>query len=261
MNHAPAPSLFADTEVLRTFNAPASAATTSGRLVDHLYEGFYMLFLLKNKHAPSDAQSLRDSIRDFLAEFERTSMQADASAEDVYLAKYAFCALVDETVLTSSFKIRDDWERQPLQLQFFGDQLAGENFFVHLEQLRQQGVSRLAALEVFHMCLLLGFQGKYLLEGPEKLGYLTARLTDEIAHLKGRKSGFAPHWAPPDRVKHVLRSVTPLWVLGAGFLMLALLAFTGLRSTLTHHTRTDLSAYQQLVQLPPQAAYLVITLP
>jgi type VI secretion system protein ImpK len=256
-----APSLFADTEVLLPASQAAPAAITSGRLVDQLYDGFYMLFLLKNKHAPTDAQTLRDSIRDFLAEFERNSMQADASAEDVYLAKYAFCALVDETVLTSSFKVRDDWERQPLQLQFFGDQLAGENFFVHLERLRQQGASRLAALEVFHMCLLLGFQGKYLLEGPEKLGYLTARLSDEIAHLKGRKAGFAPHWSPPDRVRHVLRSVVPLWVLVAGFALLGLLAYSGFRATLTHSTRADLAGYQQLVQLPPQAAHLVITLP
>jgi type VI secretion system protein ImpK len=256
-----APSLFADTEVLLPATSAPTPAIASGRLVDQLYEGFYMLFLLRNKHAPSEAQVLRDSIRDFLTEFERNSMQADASAEDVYLAKYAFCALVDETVLTSSFKARDDWERQPLQLQFFGDQLAGENFFVHLERLRQQGASRLAALEVFHMCLLLGFQGKYLLEGPEKLGYLTARLSDEIAHLKGRKSGFAPHWAPPDRVRHALRSVTPLWVLGAGFLLLSLLAYSGFRATLTQSTRADLAGYQQLIQLPPQAAHLVITLP
>lgn len=261
MTHTQAPSLFADTEVLQPAAAKAGPHHPSGRLVDLLYEGFYMLFLLKNKHSPTDAQTLRNSIRDFLTEFERNSMQADASAEDVYLAKYAFCALVDETVLTSSFKVRDEWERQPLQLQFFGDQLAGENFFVHLEQLRQQGAARLAALEVFHMCLLLGFQGKYLLEGPEKLGYLTARLSDEIAHLKGRKSSFAPHWAPPDRIRHVLRSVTPLWVLAGGFLLLALAAFAGLRTTLSHQTRSTLAEYQQLVQLPPQAAHLVITLP
>ena len=256
-----APSLFADTEVLLPASAGTSPAIRSGCLVDQLYDGFYMLFLLRNKHAPADARALRDSIRDLLAEFERNAMQADASAEDVYLAKYAFCALVDETVLTSSFKVRDDWERQPLQLQFFGDQLAGENFFVHLEQLRRHGVSRLAVLEVFHMCLLLGFQGKYLIEGPEKLGYLTARLSDEIAQLKGRKASFAPHWSPPDRVRHVLHSVAPLWVLGAGFALLGLVAFSGLRATLTHSTRTDLAGYQQLIQLPPQAAHLVITLP
>jgi type VI secretion system protein ImpK len=65
---------------------------------------------------------------------------------------------------------------------------------------------RLQALEVFHMCLLLGFQGKYALEGTEKLGYLTARLGDEILHLQGRRSAFAPHWAPPIRSASCVRN-------------------------------------------------------
>lgn len=258
-----APSLFADTELMPSpapSPLPASPAST-GKLVDLLYEGFYMIFLLKNRHGPTDAASFRERLREFLAEFERNSVQLDASAEDVHLAKYAFCALVDETILTSGLKLREDWERQPLQLQFFGDQLAGENFFIHLERLRQQGAARLAALEVFHLCLLLGFQGKYLLEGQEKLGYLTARLSDEISHLKGRKVGFAPHWAPPDRVHHVLHTVVPPWMLAAGFVCLGLLAFTGLRAVLDRATQADLAAYQQLIQLPPQAAHLTITLP
>jgi type VI secretion system protein ImpK len=39
----------------------------------------------------------------------------------------------------------------------------------------------------------LTWRGKQL-EGAEKLNYLTARLGDEIAHLKGKSAGFAPHW-------------------------------------------------------------------
>ncbi len=35
------------------------------------------------------------------------------------------------------------------------------------------------------MCLLLGFEGRYTLDGHEKLSYLTARLGDEIAHMRG----------------------------------------------------------------------------
>ncbi|WP_337877734.1 type IVB secretion system protein IcmH/DotU [Caldimonas sp.] len=255
------PSLFEDTELMPPAEAPSGAPVQTGKLVDLLYEGFYLVFLLKNRHSPADATTLREKLKEFLAEFERHSIQLDASAEDVHLAKYAFCALVDETILTSGLKIREDWERQPLQLQFFGDQLAGENFFVHLERLRQQGSARLAALEVFHLCLLLGFQGKYLLEGQEKLSYLTARLTDEITHMKGRKASFAPHWAPPDRVQHVLHTVIPPWMLAAGFVCLGLLAFMGIRTLLDRATHTDLAAYQQLIQLPPEAAHLTITLP
>jgi type VI secretion system protein ImpK len=42
----------------------------------------------------------------------------------------------------------------------FGDQLADENFFNVLEDLRARGSAHLEALEVFRMCLLLGFLRK-----------------------------------------------------------------------------------------------------
>lgn len=252
------PSLFSNA----TPPAPRASAPIEARtLLDLMYDGFYMLFLLKNKHAPTDADAFREKVKDFLREFERGADKLRAPNEDVYLAKYAFCALVDEAVLMSQFKIRDAWERQPLQLQFFGEQLAGENFFKRLEELRRQGASRVQALEVFHMCLLLGFQGKYLLEGTEKLNYLTARLGDEIAHLKGQRVSFAPHWAPPDQVAHALKNEIPLWVIGSVFALMGLLAFVGLRWSLARTTTAELAAYQQLIKLPPRAAHLTITLP
>lgn len=111
------------------------------------------------------------------------------------------------------------------------------------------------------MCLLMGFQGKYLLEGSEKLGYLTARLGDEIAHLKGRRASFAPHWQAPDRVVHVLRSDFPVWVVGAVFALLGLLGFLGIRWALAHQTQRDLASHTQLIQLAPEVAHLTITLP
>ena len=107
-------------------------------LLDLLYAGFYMLFLLKNRNAPVDAEQFRERVKQFLTDFERGAARLNTSAEDTSLAKYAFCAVTDEVVLSSSFGIRDAWERQPLQLSLFGEQLAGEHFFTKLETLRQQ---------------------------------------------------------------------------------------------------------------------------
>ncbi len=230
-------------------------------MLDLMYDGFYMLFLLKNRHAPTGFADFRERVREFLAQFERGTRKLEASAEDVYNAKYAFCALVDEIVLMSQFKIRDEWQLHPLQLEFFGDQLAGENFFDRLEQLRQQGVARVQVLEVFHMCLLLGFQGKYLIEGTEKLNYLTVRLGDEIAHLRGHRPGFAPQAMPPDRIAHALRNDIPVWVVAAVFALGGLLAFLGLRAQLSHGTEQQLAGYAQVVKLAPRAANVTITLP
>jgi type VI secretion system protein ImpK len=252
-------------------SAPAAAAAAPARggvliseahsLLDLMYDGFYMLFLLKNRHAPQGHAEFRQRVREFLLQFERGTRKLECDADDVYNAKYAFCALVDETVLMSQFRIREEWQLQPLQLEFFGDQLAGEHFFSRLEQVRQQGAQRLQVLEVFHMCLLLGFQGKYLLEGSEKLSYLSARLGDEIAHLRGQRAGFAPQALPPDRVAHALRNDVPLWAVGAVFALCGLLAFIGLRAQLSHTAAQQLAGYSQIVKLAPRAAHVTITLP
>jgi type VI secretion system protein ImpK len=256
------PKLFGDDPAVKPArHVTQSEATEASSLLDLMYDGFYLLFLLKAKHAPLDADVFRDRIKQFLTAFERGATRMRASTEDIYVCKYAFCATVDEAVLMSTFKVRDAWQRLPLQLQFFGEQLAGEHFFDKLEALRREGATRVQALEVFHMCLLLGFQGKYLLEGTEKLNYLTARLGDEIARIKGQSAGFAPHWAAPDRIEHQLKSDMPLWVIASVFGLMGLLAFVGLRWQLTDYTRHALGEYHDIVQMAPQVASISITLP
>ena len=111
------------------------------------------------------------------------------------------------------------------------------------------------------MCLLLGFQGRYALDGHDKLNYLTARLGDEIARMRGKSRGFAPHAARPDQVANRMRSDLSLWVLMGVFSVAGLGAYLGFRGTLAHDTRTTLAAYNDLVKLPPRAANVTITLP
>lgn len=231
------------------------------RLVDIMYEGFYALFLLKNGCGPQDKVAFADNMTGFLADVDRNAKALGISAEDVTAAKYAYCSAVDEIILRSSYDVREAWETRPLQLRVFGDQLAGEHFFHRLEDLRAKGQVHVEALEVFHMCLLLGFQGRYALDGRDKLDYLVARLGDEIARMRGRTRGFAPHAERPDQVVNRLQSDLSLWVLGAVFLVAGLGAYVGFRTTLSKETETQMAAYNDLVKLPPKAAHVTITLP
>ena len=264
-----APSLFGDSSATTTpgraaagsHGMPMAVPREANSLLDLLYDGFYMIFLLKNGYTPTDAESFRERIRGFLAAFERGSKRLQTPAEDLYQSKFAFCALVDEVVLMSRLELREGWGRRPLQLEFFGEQLAGERFFDILEKLRETGAPKVQVLEVFHMCLLLGFQGKYILEGSEKLGYLTSRVGEEIAQHKGKRAAFAPHWAAPDRISHALRREVPLWVIASVFALLGLLAFLGMRWVLERQTQSDLGPFAQVVKLAPQAAHVTITFP
>lgn len=230
-------------------------------LLNLMHEGFYMLFMLKNDAAPSGANAFMDKIAQFLADFERDAIHADDA--DIDAAKYAFCAAVDEIILCSRFSMREEWERRPVQLVVFGDQLAGKHFFDRLETLRGKGRMHVQALEVFHMCLLLGFQGKYAIDGYEKLHYLTGRLGDEIAHIKGESCAFAPRAQRPDQIVNKSRTELPLMALSTLFTLIALCAYLGLKSSLTRSTINSLARYSNLVQikLAPHPANLTITLP
>jgi len=241
--------------------ARGAAGTAPQDLVDLMYEGFYALFLLKNGCGPHDKSAFAEHMTQFLGDVDRNARTLGVQAEDVTAAKYAFCAAVDEIILRSEYEIREAWEQRPLQLRLFGDQLAGEHFFHRLEDLRAKGGAHLQALEVFHMCLLLGFQGRYALDGHDKLNYLTARLGDEIARMRGRSRGFAPHAARPDQVTNKLRSDLSLWVLTSVFALAALGAYAGFRAALAHDTAQALANYNDLVKLPPRAANVTITLP
>ncbi|KAB2928839.1 MAG: DotU family type IV/VI secretion system protein [Dechloromonas sp.] len=257
MTHAPslvsiAPSLSGEDS---TVERPARS------LVDLLYDGFYMLILMHHRCAPKSAEEFSADIQRFLEQFERTARKAHYSSEDIFDAKYAFCAAVDEAVLTSQMNIRETWERKPLQLVLFGDQLAGEHFFDKLETARNGGANRINALEVFHMCLLTGFKGRYLLEGPEKLKYLSAQLGEQIAHIKGKSTPFAPHWAAPDSISNALKRDIPFWVIAALLALLALVAFIGLDWHASRSVQETLAQYRDIVQLAPRAPSLTITLP
>lgn len=233
----------------------------AGSLVDLLHDGFYLLLLLRNRYVPGNAEQFSNQLRQLLDDFERGARRLDVSVDDVFAAKYAFCAAADEIVLSSETPIREEWERAPLQLQLFGDQLAGENFFVELEEVRRRGQASVQALEVFYMCLLTGFEGKYALDGKEKLNYLVATLDKEIAHLKGKRALFAPNWKAPDNIRHMMRADVPLWAIASVLTLLAVTTYAGMSWLLAGHTNGTLADYFDLIKLAPRVANITISLP
>jgi type VI secretion system protein ImpK len=263
-------------------------------LVDLLHEGFYVLFILQQGARPfklasepawqaasgtatgptqtdtatmpadtglADEAMFKDKVHAFLAEFDREARKLRASGDDIDAAKYAYCAAMDEFIHGSTLAMREQWQNRPLQLVVFGDHLAGEHFFDRLETLRSKGGARLQALQVFHMCLLLGFKGKFAHEPSDKLSYLTARLGEEIAHIKGKSRGFAPQAERPDEIVNKLRSEVPLWALSMVFAVLALGAYVGLKASLERTAQNGMAPYNDLVKLAPKPANLTITLP
>jgi type VI secretion system protein ImpK len=102
-------------------------------------------------------EMLRQEFLRMLQQMVLRCRQAGISDKEIAEARYAVVAFIDERVLRSNWPGRVEWMNQPLQLQLYNEFAAGENFFVRMRTIIQSGPSR--ALEVYYLCLALGFVG------------------------------------------------------------------------------------------------------
>lgn len=102
----------------------------------------------------------------FLEAMVKRSREAGFSEQDTKLALYAVTALADEVAMATAGSLRDHWSTRPLQLALFGENVAGERFFEHLESIRRVP-AQADVLRVYYLCLLFGFRGRYGVRGAE----------------------------------------------------------------------------------------------
>ena len=193
---------------------------------------------LRRSSDPGDAEALRQRIDEQFRGLESKARQADVPQEDVQQAKYAVAAFIDEMILTSQWSLKDSWADKPLQLAYFNDFAAGEEFYNRIDALR--AAKKNSVIEVYYLCLALGFRGKYVdLQGMEKKKVLMDSLLREIrggAPTPGA-GGLSPNWQPPDSAQGLGRRF-PAWLVAAGcaILLLALfLAFSGLLGSMVEN--------------------------
>src|SRR5690606_10520389 len=135
-----------------------------GQLALALQEPFTVAIRLRaNRQVAADADSFRAHIKQLLGAADRAARRLGYDGGDVRLAVYAFIAFLDESVLNSNQPMFAAWPRQPLQEEIFGEHMAGENFFRYLDDLlaRQDSEDLADLLEVYQLCMLLGFRGRY----------------------------------------------------------------------------------------------------
>jgi len=183
---------------------------------------------LKRSSDPGDAEVLRQKIDEQFRALETKARQADIPQDDVQQAKYAIAAFIDEMILTSSWPLKDNWADKPLQLAYFNDFAAGEEFYNRIDTLR--GSKKNAVLEVYYLCLALGFRGKYVdLQGMEKKKVLMDTMLREIrgsapAAPSGGTGGLSPAWQPPDALPGIVKNF-PAWFVAAACGLLIILLF------------------------------------
>ena len=88
------------------------------------------------------------------------------SHNDAQDIAYALVALIDEQVLSKPEPHRQFWMSNLLQFHYFKENVAGDGFFTRLHELRKDQ-HRAEVLQVYYLCMLFGFQGRYRIRGGD----------------------------------------------------------------------------------------------
>ena len=167
--------------------------------------------LRANRQSVNDANAFRHHTREALKAATNQALAAGYNADDAKFATFAVVAFLDESVLNSQNPIFADWLRQPLQEELFGTHIAGEVFFQHLQQLLGRSDSQDLGdlLEVYYLCMLLGFRGKFSAGDRAGLNQIMQMTAEKLRRIRGRFAGLSPAWMLPQ--EKLAGSVDP-WV-------------------------------------------------
>jgi type VI secretion system protein ImpK len=193
--------------------------------------------LRANRQPVTSADVFRAQMRQLLGNADQEARNRGYTAEDARLASFAVVAFLDESVLNLQNPVFADWPRKPLQEEMFGGHVAGEIFYQSLQRLLERSESPQLAdvLEVFHLCVLLGYRGKYGSGGQAELKSQMDAVAQKIRRIRKDRGTLAPDWAPASGVvvaAGVDRLFRPMLIAAAACVLLVLLLFAGFKMSL-----------------------------
>jgi len=181
---------------------PVSATPVgAGRLALILQELLTATARLRGDRQPvPDAAAFRAQLMELVRRADQEAASAGYAPSDARLGIFAAVALLDESALNARQPALAEWARHPLQEELFGGHMGGEWFFQHVEQLlaRPDSPALIDLLEVHHLCLLLGFRGRYGGDDRGAIYAVAARLDERVARARGTPGDLVPNWRPPN---------------------------------------------------------------
>lgn len=155
--------------------------------------------LRSSRQKVTDAELFRRQVLSALKLADRNAREKGYPDEDIDLAKYAVVAFLDESVLNLQSPTFREWVRKPLQEELFGRHVAGETFFNNLRDIlgRRDTETTADLLEVYELCLLLGYLGRYSIAGRGELRSLIGEIEDKIQRIRRSRRDLSPRWRLP----------------------------------------------------------------
>jgi len=203
--------------------------------------------LRSNRQPVTNAELFRGQIRGAIQQADQEAKRLGYNDTDFRYGVFAVVAFLDESILNLQNPVFADWVRKPLQEELFGRHTAGEIFFDNLQSLlgKRDTVEIADILEVYQLCLLLGFVGKYSISGRGELKAITDAVAEKIRRVRKDRAGISLRWMLPGRQGAI--SLGDAWIKRLGWTagglgLLALIAFVVYKAMLS----SSLSALAEL---------------
>lgn len=203
---------------------------------------------LRATAAHADPAALRIQLLDRVAEFEAVAAAHGVPRPQIGAARYLLCTFLDEVVAATPWGASGVWAERNLLQEFHDEREGGRKAFELLNRLSADAAANADLLELFCVCLALGFEGRFRgqPDGRAQLDALAARLQALVRPGGAATRTLSPRWqgvAVPQRRQALL----PPWV------VLALSALAVLALLLVLHARLQAQArpvFRQIHALP-----------
>jgi type VI secretion system protein ImpK len=176
-----------------------------------------------------DVDGLRHLALEEIRRFEENARAAGIQNEVILAARYALCAGLDESVLSTPWGAQSDWSQHPLLVALHREAWGGEKFFEMLDRVSQDPARYIDLMELLYLCLAFGFGGKYLVldRGHEKLASIQQELYRRIRnHRSAPPAELSLRWRGLEDRRNPLIRYVPWWVVGAAALVILTVAFS-----------------------------------
>jgi len=183
----------------------------------------------------ADRPGLRRQLLERMADFEDRARASGVGKPQVAAARYLLCTFIDEVIANTPWGADPLLGAKGLLQEFHEDASGADKAFELLDRLSDDVGANADLLELFYVCLALGFQGRYAgqSDGPAQLQARMDRLLELVrpgAPVGGVRV-LAQRWAGETRQRAPALAVVPIWmavVVGAA-LVVGVLMFLSTR--------------------------------
>lgn len=138
----------------------------------------------------TDIEALHSRLSSEIQNFQKEAETKGYDDATTLAARYALCAMVDESVLSQTWGAESLWPERPMLSVFHNETWGGEKVFGILDRVMEESHRFTDLLEFLYFSIALGFEGKYhvMHNGQAKLDHLL----DAVYKVLEKHQGEAP---------------------------------------------------------------------